>query len=433
MSASSWDDAVPVAASPAVSARSGRWSLATRIAFRFAFVYFLLYVNPVLFELVPYARNAVQKYFAMWERIVPAVAKALLGIRITTFTNGSGDTTFDFVKLACVAAVAAVVTLLWSILDRRRMSYTTLHEWLRVYIRFSLAVTMIAYGAAKVIKTQFPDLTLDRLLQPFGDASPMGLLWTLMGASAAFNVFTGAGEMLGGLLLTMRRTTLLGALMTIAVMSNIVAMNFCYDVPVKLFSLHLLAMAVFLILPDLRRLMDFFVLYRPPELIRSRWLRAAGIALRTAVVVYITFLYLRNARQARERQTDPASRSPLYGIWNVDTFDVNGVSPLVNDATRWRRVVFDHPNVFAVQTMNDSRTRYWLTLDERKSTMLLEERDDPSSSYTIIYRRPDPNSLVLDGSIGTENIHAILHRTAMPSFRLTTRGFHWINEYPFNR
>ncbi len=69
---------------------------------------------------------------------------------------------------------------------------------------------MINYGAVKVIKAQFPNPTLDRLLQPFGDASPMGLLWTFMGASESYNIFTGAGELIGGLLLTTRRTTLLG-------------------------------------------------------------------------------------------------------------------------------------------------------------------------------------------------------------------------------
>ena len=124
---------------------------------------------------------------------------------------------------------------------------------------------MITYGSVKVIKSQFPNPTLDRLLQPFGDASPMGLLWTFMGASESYNIFTGAGEMLGGLLLTTRRTTLLGALVCFGVMSHVAMLNFSYDVPVKLFSMHLLAMALFLMAPDLGRLARMFVLNRPVE------------------------------------------------------------------------------------------------------------------------------------------------------------------------
>jgi hypothetical protein len=48
----------------------------------------------------------------------------------------------------------------------------------------------------------------------------------------------------GGALLLFRRTTTAGALVLIAVLTNIVTLNFSCDVPVKLFSSHLLLMAV---------------------------------------------------------------------------------------------------------------------------------------------------------------------------------------------
>src|SRR5947199_1204250 len=105
---------------------------------------------------------------------------------------------------------------------------------------------MLSFGAYKVIKSQFPAPSLDRLLEPYGDSSPMGLLWTFMGASKAYTIFGGFAEMLGGALLTVRRTTLLGALVCIGVITNIVMLNFSYDVPVKLYSTHLLLMAIFL-------------------------------------------------------------------------------------------------------------------------------------------------------------------------------------------
>lgn len=57
----------------------------------------------------------------------------------------------------------------------------------------------------------------------------MGLLWNFIGASAAYTIFTGVAEVLGGLLLVARRTALLGALVCIGVMSNVVLLNFSYD------------------------------------------------------------------------------------------------------------------------------------------------------------------------------------------------------------
>lgn len=88
----------------------------------------------------------------------------------------------------------------------------------------------------------------------------MRLLWTFMGFSRAYCIFAGAAECLGGALLFFRRTTLLGAVLLLGVLGNVVLLNFCYDVPVKLFSTFLLFLAAYLAWPDARRLADFFLL-----------------------------------------------------------------------------------------------------------------------------------------------------------------------------
>ena len=141
---------------------------------------------------------------------------------------------------------------------------------LRTYLRYVLALTMLGYGLHKAgfISTQF---TMDglpneyQLNRTYGDSSPMGLLWTFMAASPAYTFFAGLGEVIGGLLLVFRRTTTLGGLVVSGVMLNVVMMNFCYDVPVKQFSIHLLMMAVFLLLPEFPRIANVLVWNRPTE------------------------------------------------------------------------------------------------------------------------------------------------------------------------
>jgi hypothetical protein len=64
----------------------------------------------------------------------------------------------------------------------------------------------------------------------------MGLAWTFLGFSKAYNYFMGIAEAGGGLLLLFRRTAIFGVLLSMIVTSNIVAINFCFDVPVKLYS-----------------------------------------------------------------------------------------------------------------------------------------------------------------------------------------------------
>src|SRR2546430_5445346 len=54
--------------------------------------------------------------------------------------------------------------------------------------------------------------------------------------------------------------TTLGALVGIAVFSNIFALNLGYDLPIKIYSLHILLVCLFLVLPDAPRLVRFFLL-----------------------------------------------------------------------------------------------------------------------------------------------------------------------------
>lgn len=420
---------------------SPRWGLAKKILFRFAFCYLLLYNLPFPLDYAFFFWNFTQPYQEIWNFLVPWVGEDLFHVDISVLPNGSGDTTYNYVQVFCYLMIALAATAIWTFLDRRRLNYARLHEWLRVYVRYALALTMVGYGTAKAIPTQFSSPPLDRLLQPFGDASPMGLLWTFMGASAAYTIFSGLAEMLGAFLLVPRRTALLGALVTIGVMTNVVLLNFCYDVPVKLFSSHLLAMAIFLALPDARRLLNLLVFNRRAEpaeirpLFQRQWLNWGGIALRTVFVFgFSIFLLYQNYEGAKE-YGNGREKPPLYGIWNVEELVLDGQArpPLVTDETRWRRVVFDFPGMIAIQLMGDTRERYRLELDEAKKLLILTKRDDPKWRSALSYRQADPKRLAIEGTLDGHKLRARLRRVDESKFLLVTRGFHWINEYPYNR
>ena len=419
---------------------SAGWHQVTRIIFRFAFAYLILYILPFPLGSIPYTDALVAFYTELWNAVVPWVGRHVLKLNyeIAVAFNGSGDRTYDYVQVLCLLVLAGAATALWSLLDRRRTAYTRLHQWLRLYVRFYLGAVMIGYGAVKVINTQFPRPALDRLVQPFGDASPMGLLWTFMGASEPYTIFTGASEMLCGILLFSRRTTTLGALASVAVLSNVVMLNFSYDVPVKLFSSHLLAMAVFLAAPDVRRLANVFLFNRTAEpvevrpLFERKWLNRGALVLGTLFLVSVLGMPLYQAYV--DRQTF-SQRSPLHGIWEVEEFSFDGEPrpPLVTDQVRWRRVIFDYPRALAVQLMGDTRQRYRLELDSENRTLSLTKRDDPNWKTVFTYEQPEPERLTLTGSVDGRSIQARLRRADESQFLLRSRGFHWINEYPFNR
>lgn len=376
------------------------------------------------------------------EAIVIPLAAGVFHATADPAPTGSGDTTFNFVQYALFLALAVAGGLAWALAMRSRVKYERTNDVFRVFLRFALAAAMIGYGTIKVIQSQFPPPTLERMVQPFGSASPMGLLWTFMGASRAYNFLTGAAELLGGILLTMRRTTLLGALVSAAAMANIAALNFCYDVPVKLYSTQLLIEALILAAPDFRRLAGVLVLNRtaPPReerpLFRRKGAVTASLVFRTLVVTAFVLLELKQANDNRHQYGDLSPRSPLRGIWEVVELTDNGVArpPLTTDLTRWRRVVFDSPLLAYILSMSDARSRYRIELDEAKRTMKLTDRDNAKSVTTLAYSRPDPRTLVLDGVMGGHTMHAVCRLSDLGAKPLlTTRGFHWINEFPFNR
>ncbi|HEX7151156.1 MAG TPA: hypothetical protein VF618_06685 [Thermoanaerobaculia bacterium] len=396
------------------------WSIAKRLTFRFAFVYLILYSLPFPLMML---REPWQN---LWNAIVPAVATSVFGVAADVLPNGSGDTTWNYVQVFCFASFALLATLLWTALTRAK-SHPKLYAALRIYVRFSLAMVMVQYGAVKVIQAQFPSPTLERLVQPYGASSPMGILWTFMGVSAAYNLFAGLGEVIGGVLLTMRRTTLAGALLSLAVMGHVAILNYCYDVPVKLFSTHLVLMALFLAAPDLPRVLRFFTEWSGGH--GKRWLVLARTVVVAGFVGYSLFV----AQQGRTLYGDLSPRSPLRGIWNVDELTVDGVSrpPLVTDASRWRRVIFDNPRFSSIYTMDDVRQRFASTLTGK--TLELTDRDDPQRKIVLTYARVDAKTLRLEGKVDGKQIAATCHLQDEGQFLLKTRGFHWTNEYPFNR
>ena len=417
---------------------SPSWSPGKRVLFRFAFCYLVLYKLPFPLNLTAWGRDFLAKpYQDLWDGLVPWAGKHLLGLSIRIRTSGSGDTTYNYVQLLCFLIIAVAVTVVWTALDRKRTEYTRLYEGLRTYIRFALAAAMLLYGAYKVIPSQFAKPFPSQLIEPFGESSPMGLLWTFMGASSGYTIFAGAAEMLSGLLLAFRRTALLGALVSIGVMSRVVALNFCYDVPVKLSSSHLLAMGVFLILPDLRRLLNLFVFNRPVEAAaarppRARFRRTALAAQAVLVAAYSGYL-LYQSYLASKDGGNLLPRPPLYGIWTVEELEDNGVArpPLLTDATRWRRVLFEYDGYISFQLMDGSRSNYGLIMGKRR--LALTKLDDETLLSSFSYKEIQPGLLTLDGTMEGRKTRLTLRREDESSYRLISNHFHWIHDTSANQ
>ncbi|MBU8895322.1 hypothetical protein KRR26_06880 [Corallococcus sp. M34] len=423
------------------------WSLASRLAFRFACAYVCLYGFSLLMESLP-SGDLVSRFLndQVWHVVVPWLGKHVLrlGADITTFQNGSGDTTYNYVQLLLYLTLAGAVTAAWSVWDWRRPQYVKAHDVLRTLVRYVLAAAMLSYGMAKVIKLQFPAPSPGRLMEPLGELSPMGLLWTFMGYSTGYNLFTGSAEVLGGLLLFSRRTTTLGALVVVGVMSNVVALNFFYDVPVKIYSSHLLLFAVLLLLPDLRRLADVLVLNRatravalaPPFVFSAR--ETWGLrGLKLLVVGWLVWTNVGEALDFRTQYGEAAPKPPLYGLYEVESVPSEGQAPalmLREGPLPWRYVAVVLRNRVWVRTVGDAMLRFTAEMDPQAQSLVLRDGSGPTAtSLSFHYTVMDAEHLLMVGTVRDTPIAVRLRKVDESRFLLVSRGFNWIQETPFNR
>ncbi len=414
------------------------WSLARLIGFRFAFIYLLLYGVPATVSEVPLLSWLVSRYLAVWSWLVSRLGGALLGMDVPyRVENGSGDQLFSYVELVVLVLVAGVGTLVWSLADRKRPAYRQLAEVLRIYLRFLLAFTMLLYGMVKILKSQFPEPTPGRLLIPIGQSSPMGLLWTFMGQSTAYTLFAGLAELTGGALLLFRRTTSLGALVLLGVLGHVVVLNYCYDVPVKLYSTHLLLIAALLLWPDARRVIDFLILNRatapadlgePPGWARwQRQLRITKVLVVTAMVTYIGWLSF----DSYKKFGDGAAKSPLHGAYQVLAMERAGAAVAPAEPSGWRQVALSRVSLLAV-TGDGVIRRYGASYDPEQHILALTDREDPQRAGRLTVT-PAGAELRLVGDLGGVAFSLRLRKMEESEFLLVSRGFHWVNDFPFNR
>jgi hypothetical protein len=365
------------------------------------------------------------------------LAEHVFGLRPPlVFSGNSGDTAFHWILNGVLVLLAVAVTAIWSALQPGRGRDQIVHAWFRVFLRFALAAQMFYYGMAKIIPTQFPPPSLVTLVESVGNLSLSDLLWTWVGASTPYQIFTGAAEMASGILLLFPQTTMLGALIGMADMIQVFVLNMTYDFGLKQISLHYLLMFAFLLAPDAQRLANVLVLNRHAEPSSQPDLFSTPRANRIARVaqvgfgIYLIAMFSWVATRSYYAAGGPGEpRSPLYGIWNVEEMSVDGERrpAFVNDYDRrWRRVIFDTPAVLVFQRTDDSFAHYEARIDTNTRAITLTKRNGGPWRASFTYLRPSPDRLVLEGEMDGYALRLQLRLVDFDTFRLLNSRFRWV-------
>lgn len=425
------------------------WSLAQKIAFRACFLFFIQYILLGSNEIVPETNPIYAIYIQPFYKMIPWIGQHILHLSypITSFPDGgSSDTTFDYVMLLLSAVVTFVGVVIWSLVDRRRPHHRRLYYWFTLILRYYCAYTMFIFGLSKAYKLQFPFPSPGSLIEPLGAYSPMHLVWSFFGYSSPYTRITGWAEIVSGILLMYRSTTRLGVLFFLVVMFNVTAVNFFYDVCLKTTSAVLMMMGLFLLAPELKKLIQFFIQNKavaPSDewtpIFQKKWINISLILIKFALTIAI----LVNANrvivdQVRSFADDrPVSR--LHGIYNVQMFVRNKdtLPPLLTDTIRWRRLLFNDLSPYAfyasIRQMNDSAKGFMVRPDTLTGKIAFFRSSDTAKKYYFDYTFIGKDSLYLRGNWKGDSLSILLKKYETGNFLLINRGFHWINEAPYQR
>ncbi|HKO17700.1 MAG TPA: hypothetical protein VJU82_02320, partial [Acidobacteriaceae bacterium] len=341
--------------------RPHRWSIPARIGFRFAFCYLGGYCvfngNATIWSVIP---GLGYKFAAVLARVflLPAQYLAQHLFHVAPPGNrlhptGSGDTAIDWISLLLLLTLSVIATAIWSMLDRRRPNYQTLFAWLRFLARMTVGFGLVAYGMAKLFPLQMPPPSVSSLAEPLGMHSPMAVLWNFIGLNPLYETVCGGAEFLAGALLLFRRTALAGAILSAFVVTNVLLFNLFFDVPVKIYSGHLLLLSLFLIVPDIRALFRFFWKHEPaaptgvwvPPSSR-RWFRRATVAVEICfAALAIGGLLFGSFMGWRQRRANVAAIAAcqLCRAWQVEAQPSSTLRLPFPFDRQSRQIVFDSP------------------------------------------------------------------------------------------
>ncbi|WP_298547131.1 hypothetical protein [uncultured Aquimarina sp.] len=423
------------------STEDEQWSIWGRVGFRFSCIYFLFFIFFYNNGAYPFFEELVKIPIDLMQQFVPWFGEDIVGIpyRVNTGPNGSGDTSYEYLLVFVIFMFAVLGTLIWSLLDRKRPNYKKLYYWLTTAMRYYVGLMLISYGLVKVIQLQFPAPSFYRLMQPYGESSPMGLAWTFLGFSEGYNMFMGIAEVLAGLLL-FRRTLTFGAVITLMTALNVMAVNYFFDVPVKLLSTHLVIMTLFLLARDIKRVMTFLVTNKAVEKLTviqrpalKKWIHISLNALKGLIIAFALGYGFYETFKGSKLYGTERPKPALYGIYEVTNYVINGdtITHYKSDR-RWKDIRFEREGSVQVTRMSKEKMRYSVEIDSTAQKIKFISSSGESDSFDLNYTKTK-TTLDFNYIHKNDTIYGQTRRLDQDDFLLTNRGFHWISENPFNR
>ncbi|RYY86191.1 MAG: hypothetical protein EOO15_15130 [Chitinophagaceae bacterium] len=258
-------------------------------------------------------------------------------------------------QAALYAALALLALVLAALLSRKPAAMARLAAIMRGFLFLYLAAVLARYGADKLLKIQFylPEPTT--LYTPFGQLEKNTLYWSVLGASRPYSIFLGATELLAAVCLIFPRFRRAGLLLALTVFIQVLAVDLCFGIDVRMFSGFLLLLTMVLLSPDAGNWWAFFCGrsgYGPLRSRETHIMRLYGIAC-GLILLEALWPVLRGG----DWNDDGAARPPLHGAYAVLDQDAGTTLP------RAQRVFVHRAGYLVLQDSSAALYPYQLITD----------------------------------------------------------------------
>jgi hypothetical protein len=271
----------------------------------------------------------------------------------------------------------------------------------------------------------------------------MRFSWLFIGYSAPYQIFSGVMELVAAFLLLYRRTVTLGVMVATGVFINVLMLNLCYDIPVKLYAMHLTLMSLFLLVNEFDRIFRFFVLHTSaPEgsiynyPFTKKWQRIIRWVIKTGFVLLLGYTFYGTWEEAQQSKTVAEHKDLKSGVYDVTTYVLNKdtLPALLTDTLRWQDFIIEKNGMGSINTHDTLfRKRYGrgyfvFTADTMQPVIHFKKlAQDTTDIMTMYYKRTDSNTIQLWGYKHTDSLFVELKKSSR-HFQLAENQFHWLSE-----
>jgi hypothetical protein len=265
-------------------------------------------------------------------------------------------------------------------------------RFIRITGFYYLALILWKYGFDKVFKGQFYLPEPNILYTPAGKLDKDILFWSSMGTSHLYNVLTGSFEVLAGALLLFGRTRNVGLLLSFGALSQVVFINFGFDISVKLFSCFLLLLNALLLYPLLKPLFGLLVSGRQEQVIADTPLFKNRGVIYIGLKVFIVGLFLLESvftyLQMGSTNDDTMARPYLHGAYEtIEAYKGDALIPFYQAPAR--RFFIHRRNYIIFQKQDDSMQDFSIRVDSAHNLIYVTDYDLKTYAVPFEYRAAD--------------------------------------------